>query len=172
MLHRIITFALLLAAWLVLSGIYDVFHLSLGVFSCGFVTWMSSDLLFDDRSPGLGTRLAQAWRLTGYLAWLLWQVVLSNLHLLKLALLPGGMAEVKPRITVYRTSLKTDFEKFLLANSITLTPGTITIKILGDDFYIHSISEFAAVGLDGQMERRIAAIFTAREAPRRHRHKD
>jgi multicomponent Na+:H+ antiporter subunit E len=172
MRYQILTFTLLMAAWLVLSGIYDVFHISLGIFSCGFVTWLSSDLVFDDRSIGLRTRLGQGWRLGAYLLWLLRQVVLSNLHLLKLTLLPGGMAEVKPRITVYRTRLKSDFEKFLLANSITLTPGTITIKILGDDFYIHSISEFAAGGLDGQMERRIAAIFATRETPEHRRHTD
>ncbi|MCB1087231.1 MAG: Na+/H+ antiporter subunit E, partial [Verrucomicrobiae bacterium] len=129
MLYRTITFSLLLATWLVFSGVYDAFHITLGLISCGLVTWMSSDLLFEDRSMPLRTRIVQGWRLTGYLAWLMWQVVLSNLHLLKLTLMPGGMAEVKPRITLYRTSLKTDFEKFLLANSITLTPGTITVKI-------------------------------------------
>ena len=164
MLYRTITFSLLLATWLVFSGVYDAFHITLGLISCGLVTWMSSDLLFEDRSMPLRTRIVQGWRLTGYLAWLMWQVVLSNLHLLKLTLMPGGMAEVKPRITLYRTSLKTDFEKFLLANSITLTPGTITVKILGDEFYIHAISEFAAGGLDGQMERRIAAIFAGDDA--------
>ncbi|MCB1076924.1 MAG: Na+/H+ antiporter subunit E [Verrucomicrobiae bacterium] len=164
MLYRTITFSLLLATWLVFSGVYDAFHITLGLISCGLVTWMSSDLLFEDRSMPLRTRIVQGWRLTGYLAWLMWQVVLSNLHLLKLTLMPGGMAEVKPRITHYRTSLKTDFEKFLLANSITLTPGTITVKILGDEFYIHAISEFAAGGLDGQMERRIAAIFAGDDA--------
>ena len=55
--------------------------------------------------------------------------------------------------------LKTDFEKFLLANSITLTPGTVTIKILGDTFYIHAISDFSVDGLNGEMDRRIAHIF-------------
>lgn len=159
MMYRAVTFSLLLAIWLVFSGIYDAFHIGLGILSCLFVTWISSDLLFDDRSLGFRARLGQAWRLGGYLVWLGWQLVLSNLHLLKLTLKPGAMAEVEPRITLYRTALKSDFEKFLLANSITLTPGTITIKILGDDFYIHSISKFAADGLDGQMERRIAAIF-------------
>lgn len=172
MLYRIITFTLLMAAWLVFSGIYDVFHITLGVFSCGFVMWLSSDLLFNDRSSDLWVRLVQAKRLTGYLAWLLWQVVLSNLHLLKLTLLPGALSEVKPRITVFRTQLKSDLEKFLLANSITLTPGTITLKILGDEFYIHSISEFAAGGLDGQMERRIAAIFAMPEPGEGRRHSD
>ena len=160
MLNRLVTFSLLLAAWLVFSGLYDAFHLTLGLISCGLVTWISTDLLFEERGPGVRTRLRQAWRLAGYLLWLLWEVVLSNLHLLKLTLKPGGIGEVKPRITRYRTTLlKSDFEKYLLATSITVTPGTITMKIIGDDFYIHAVSAATAEGLDGQMERRIAAIF-------------
>jgi len=143
--------------WVVFSGLIDGFHLTLGVISCGLVTWMSSDLLFDDRAIGLRDRLREALRGTLYLAWLLWQIVLANLHLLKLAF---GSANLRqPQIVRYQTELKTDFEKFLLANSITLTPGTVTIKILGDTFYIHAISDFAAGGLNGEMDRRIAHIF-------------
>ncbi len=159
MLYRVLIFSLLMATWMVLSGLFAPFLLTLGVLSAGFVTWISSDLLFEDRATGVGRRFAQAWRLVGYLRWLLWQVILSNLNLLKLALTPSGFRRVRPRIVKYRTALRGDFEKFLLANSITLTPGTITIKILGDDLYIHAISAFAAEGLDGEMERRIAAVF-------------
>ena len=159
MLYRILTFSLLMATWLIFSGLFDAFHVTLGILSAGFVTWISSDLLFENRTISLSTRLGQALRLAHYLLWLLWQVVLSNIDILKLALSPSGLQKVQPRIVKLQTSLKTDFEKFLLANSITLTPGTITIKILGNDYYVHAISENAANGLDGEMERRIAAIF-------------
>lgn len=95
--------------------------------------------------------------MSGYIVWLMWQVVLSNLHLLKLAF--QGPKALSPQIIRYETNLKSDFEKFLLANSITLTPGTITMKILGNTYYIHAVSDFTAKGLDGEMERRISAIF-------------
>lgn len=156
-LYRMIVFGLLMVIWVIFSGLMDGFHLTLGVISCGLVTWMSSDLLFDDREIGLRDRLRQAMRATLYLTWLLWQIILANLHLLKLAF---GSANLRqPQIVRYKTELKTDFEKFLLANSITMTPGTVTIKILGDTFYIHAISDFAVDGLDGEMDRRIAHIF-------------
>lgn len=156
MAHRVLTFLLLFAFWLILSGLFDVFHLTLGLISCALVTWWSSDLLFESTAP---TRrlLAQGWRLAGYLSWLLWQIVLSNIHLFQLSF--GDQKNVSPRIVKFRTNLRTDFAKFLLANSITVTPGTITVKIIGDLFYVHAISEAAASGLDGGMERRIAAIF-------------
>lgn len=164
MLYRLLIFALLMVTWLVFSGLFDAFHITLGILSAAFVTWISSDMLFDNREISAPTRLGQAVRMVRYLAWLLWQVVLSNMDILKLALSPD-LKKVEPRIVKIQTGLKSDFEKFLLANSITLTPGTITVKILGDVFYVHAISEHAAKGLDGEMERRIAAIF-ARPKPK------
>ncbi|MEM9017236.1 MAG: Na+/H+ antiporter subunit E, partial [Verrucomicrobiota bacterium] len=99
----------------------------------------------------------QFFRLLNYLRWLLWQIFLSNLHLFRLAFSPAD--ELQPHILRYETKLETDFQKFLLANSITLTPGTVTIKIMGDTFYVHAISDIAASGLNGEMERRISHIF-------------
>ena len=157
LLYSLLFFGVLFGTWVIFSGLIDPFHLTLGLISCGIVTWLSSDLLFDDRSTGLGTRLVQAGRLCAYLGWLLWQVVLSNIHLFKLAMLPGGMAEVKPRITVYRTSLKTDFEKFLLANSITLTPGTVTVEAGRTEFLVHALTREGAESLaEGDMDRRVS----------------
>lgn len=157
MLYRSLVFSWMLATWLVFSGQFDFFHLTLGVLSALFVTWISADLLFDDRTSDFETRLRQGGRLSFYLIWLLWQVVLANIHLLALAF--GPRNQIQPSIVRCRTNLKSDFEKFLLANSITLTPGTITVKIIGDEVYVHSISQKTAEGLnDGEMEKRIAAI--------------
>lgn len=159
MLNRLMTFALMLAVWLVFSGMFDVFHVTLGVVSAAFVALISSDLLFEDKTAGLGARIRQGWRLAWYFLWMLWQIGLANLHLLRLALWPGGRADIHPQIVRYRTTLESDFEKFLLANSITLTPGTVTLKILGDDFFIHAISRKSALGLGAEMERRIRRVF-------------
>tara|TARA_R110000850_G_scaffold276075_2_gene416955 strand:- start:912 stop:1445 length:534 start_codon:yes stop_codon:yes gene_type:complete len=156
-LYRMIVFILLMVVWMVFSGLFDAFHLTLGAISCGIVTWLSSDLLFENRQFGAGTRLAQGIMLFSYFMWMIWQIILANLYLLKLAFGPSDA--LQPQIVRYETSLKSDFEKFLLANSITLTPGTVTIKISGNTFYIHAISDEAAEGLDGEMERRIARVF-------------
>ncbi len=155
--YRIFFFFLLLITWVIFSGLLDPFHLTLGVISCGLVTWLSSDMMFSDRTIPFGVRARQTYRLINYLIWLLWQIILSNIDLLKLSFL--GPKSLSPQIVRYETSLKTDFEKFMLANSITITPGTVTLKIIGQTFYIHAISDSAAKGLDGEMERRIARIF-------------
>ena len=157
--YRTFIFALLLITWVVLSGQFDAFHLVLGLISCGLVTWMSSDLLFQDREQSVRERIHEGFKLMAYLLWMIWQIFVANIVILRLALVPGAIKEVNPSIVHFKTRLKSDFAKFLLANSITLTPGTVTIKITGDDFYVHAISEKAAARLDGEMERRIAHIY-------------
>ncbi len=155
--YQAFIFCLLLVVWVVFSGLFDLFHLSLGVVSSALVTWISSDLLFRDRAVPLHRRIRQGLRLSGYLFWLMGQVVLANNNLLRLSL--AGKRAIHPRIVRYRTELQSDFEKYLLANSITLTPGTVTMKIIGQTFYIHAIGDHAARSLDGEMDRRIARIF-------------
>ena len=156
--YHLLTFGLLFLTWVVFSGQMDAFHLTLGVISCALVTALSADLLFENRSTGIRERLSQGRKMAGYLLWLLYQIVLANFHLLKLVFSKADA--LQPQIVCYESGLVTDFEKFLLANSITLTPGTITIKIIGDKYYIHAISDVAAAGLDGEMEKRIARIFS------------
>jgi len=159
MAHKILIFLLLLVTWLVFSGLFDAFHLTLGVISCGLVTWMSSDLLFRDTGATLGQRLREGVGLAGYLVWLMGQIMRANFAVLRLALVPGAIKDISPSIVHFKTRLKSDFAKFLLANSITLTPGTVTIRIVEDDFYVHAISRAAAAGLGEEMERRIARIY-------------
>lgn len=158
-MYRVLVFLILMLTWMILSGHFDAFHLIMGAVCSGIVTWLSSDLLFEDRSLSLRTRLRQLARIASYFVWLLGQVVLANIYTLKLALSPGGLDEVAPRVVTFRTHLKSDFAKYLLAQSITLTPGTVTVKIVGDEFHIHAISKVAADGLDGSMEGWIKHIF-------------
>ncbi len=159
------TFILLFALWVLMSGKFDLFHLSLGVISCFIVTLTSHDLLFQDRKKGLGRRLGEALRFVNYSIWLLYQILLANLHVIGLALSPKKYdLELDPHIFTFRTHLKNNFARFVLANSITLTPGTVTIRIVDDIFHVHAISRKAAGDLANQdsvseMEKRIAWVF-------------
>ena len=74
--------------------------------------------------------------------------------------------EVEPRVTSFRTKLRTDAGKVVLANSITMTPGTITVDVQDDLFLIHCLDESFDVGTEGfEMEDRIAAIEGAEHRP-------
>ena len=86
--------------------------------------------------------------------------MLANVHVFKLAITGSGQAEIAPRVVKFKTKLKSDFAKFVFANSITLTPGTVTISITGNQFIVHAISDATAKDLaTGEMERRVAEVF-------------
>ena len=156
-----ITAGILFINWLLFSGKFDPFHLGLGLFSSLLVAWTTSDLLFKTGTSSTpGGRIAEACRFFGYCGWLLYQILLANLHVIALALFKDYRdRELDPHIFTFKTRLHTDFARFVLANSITLTPGTITIRIEDGVFYVHAISRKAAAGLPGEMEERLARVF-------------
>lgn len=158
-MYYLLTFILLMGTWILLSGIFDLFHLSLGVISSVIVTVFSHDLLFKNRQRSLTSRMVEAVRATNYFRWLLWQIVLANIHVLILALHPRSREKIEPQIIRFNTRLRSDFAKFVFANSITLTPGTVTVRIVEDEFVVHAISDKVAADLPGEMERRVAHAF-------------
>jgi len=144
--------------WVVLSGKFDAFHLSLGLISCGIVAYLSSDLLFSSPKPrGL---LVQWARFLRYIPWLMVEIAKANLHVLYLAFHPRMMELIDPKIVKFQSKLKSDLALVTFANSITLTPGTITVYVSIDgDFKVHAIDKASGDPLPGEMERRVAKVF-------------
>ena len=154
-----ISFIILFAFWILLSGNFDAFHLTLGVISTLVVTFWTGDMLVIDSKLPIGARLALLWRFTLYTLWLLWQIVIANFHVVYVALHPKMDDILEPQMVEFKTKLKTDLAKFVLANSITLTPGTVTVRIEDGVFLIHALTDHTAAGVPGDMERRIQQIF-------------
>jgi len=154
-LRRFAVFVTLFAFWLVFSGHFDAFHLSLGLICSAAVATLSFDLLLPDPLPSNAAVIA--WRFLLYTPWLMYKVIVSNFHVLHMVLRP---ARIRPQIVRFKTGLKSDLAKITLANSITLTPGTITIDVDDDEFYVHAVSDKAAMSvLEGDMERRVGYVF-------------
>jgi multicomponent Na+:H+ antiporter subunit E len=143
--------------WIMLSGKFDLFHLILGVISSALVSFLSADIFM--YAPESKNKLKTGLRFLLYIPWLLNQIVLSTLHVTFLALHPKMKDQIDPTIVTFKTTLKTDIAKVALANSITLTPGTITIRVVDQAFHVHAISRKAAAGLPGEMEERLANVF-------------
>ena len=154
-----ISFIILFAFWILLSGNFDAFHLTLGVISTLVVTFWTGDMLVIDSKLTIGARLALLWRFALYTLWLLWQIVIANFHVVYVALHPKMGDILEPQMVEFKTELKTDLAKFVLANSITLTPGTVTVRIEDGVFLIHALTDHTAAGVPGDMERRIQQIF-------------
>ncbi|MBR2409881.1 MAG: Na+/H+ antiporter subunit E [Lachnospiraceae bacterium] len=81
----------------------------------------------------------------GYFFVLIKEIVFANLSTISLIVSPKY--EVEPVLVTFRTGLKSDLAKTVLANSITLTPGTITVELAEDEFKIHCLDKDMAEGL-------------------------
>ncbi|MEA3282415.1 MAG: Na+/H+ antiporter subunit E [Euryarchaeota archaeon] len=153
--HFIATYIIVFAFWLLLSAHSDPFHVGAGIVCSLIVAYASHDLLF----AGAGNHtLTKIVRFITYLPWLIYQIVLANIDVAKRALSPN--MPIDPQVVTFKTMLQSDVARTALANSITLTPGTVTIDIVDDVFYVHAIAQEPADDLlEGAMERRIAHIF-------------
>ena len=112
-MRRLVVFAILLAVWLVFSGHFDALHLSLGLVCAALVAVTSADLLLPE-SRSSRTPL-KVWRYVCYLPWLLYQVVLANLHVVYLVIFPH---KIRPQVVRIKTGLTSDLALVTLANSV------------------------------------------------------
>ena len=148
--------------WLLLSGHYDLMHISLGVFSVFLVMLMNYPLrrrLFameEERSATLSFSRLQ--RLSFYIPWLLWQIIVSSIQVAYVVLHPR--CPIDPALLRFKTKLKNVSSKVILGNSITLTPGTITLEIEGDEFLVHALMDISSTGIiDGTLPGQVAKLY-------------
>lgn len=151
---------LLMGIWLILSGHYDFIHIFYGVACTIFVVW------FNARMRGIGLAGEEACgqsrirlgALALYLPWLLWQIFLSAVHVAKVVLHPK--MPIDPSLIRFQSKLPNVISKVILANSITLTPGTITVDLMGDEFLVHALTHHTAEGLVcGDMQTRVCKLY-------------
>ncbi len=153
----LITFILMFLSWIVLSGKFDPLLLWLGGISSFFVAYYFYDLLFPAMEPGY---MKVFFRFVRYTPWLMWEIIKANFHLLYLAFHPRMKDLIDPHIITFKTNLKSDIAIATLANSITLTPGTITVTADQDGvFRVHAIDRESAEGLPGTMLKKVAQVF-------------
>ncbi len=164
-LFRIIVLSVVLfAVWLGFSGLFDAFHLSLGVLSVAIVVlWSQSLFPKDSEAPtsGLNPEILLRVRWKSFISYpfiLLLNIITANLKVAAMILDPS--MPIKPEIFSFKSTLKTDLAKIILGNAITLTPGTITLDIEEETFTVHSLSPTLATSLySGVDQNRVAAIF-------------
>lgn len=157
-------FSLLFLTWCAFSGLFDLYHLALGAMASAWVAAVSTHIALSQPNRHRPTsRLTVGFGLLGYIVWLLTEIVKANLQVLKLSFAGSVEAEISPTVVEFRTQLADDFSRFLLAHSITLTPGTVTIRVDGDRFIVHALTQKMAASVPGDMETRLLAIFGSEE---------
>jgi multicomponent Na+:H+ antiporter subunit E len=168
-LNSIIQFALLLAVWLLMSGHYDFFHISMGVLSSLAVVLLHLRLrkyyVFEEELADAKARMKDIFpvrlrfgRVLFYIPWLTWQIVIASLQVAAVVLNPK--MPIDPALIRFKTKFPNTSARVILGNSITLTPGTITIQIKGDEFLVHSLMDASASGiLDGSLPGEVAKLY-------------
>ena len=140
-------------SWLAWSGIYKPLLLWLGLFSCLLSLWLAQRMGFFRHVIPLRTML----RLPGYWMWLLREVVSSSIEVARIVLNPS--LPISPTMVELTTTEATEAGKVILGNSITLSPGTVTIDLHKNRLLVHCLTRESALGLlDQEAQRRTARL--------------
>ncbi len=152
---RILGPLLLFGLWLLLSASFDVAHVVAGAIIAGVVMWLNPAGAASDRKLSWLPTLS-------YLPWLTGRILKSGFHVSRLILTPS--LPIAPRLIRHQTRLKSNGELVVLGQSITLTPGTITVEVAPGELVVHAIDEASSSDLaDGVLDAKVARMFSARD---------
>ena len=158
MFHSFSLFLTLYAFWLLLSGFFTPFLMAAGAGSALAVVWFARrmDVVDHEGHPiQLGAKALVYW------IWLFKEIAKSAWDVSKIILHPK--LPISPTMVRFQPSQKTDVGLVLHANSITLTPGTITIEARPHEFLVHGLTRNGAEGtINSDMDRRVSACEGAR----------
>lgn len=155
MKHSFTLFLLLAISWFLWSGHVEPFVLALGVLSCLFSMWICRRMRIVDEEGApvqLGIR-----PFTTYAPWLIKEIVVSNIAVTKIVL--SRKMPLQRNLIEVGASQKTELGRVILANSITLTPGTVSVNLQANRILVHAVAfEGAEEDLSGEMDRRVRRL--------------
>lgn len=157
----VLTFLSLFGFWLVLSQKFDLVHVSEG-FAVSFVVSLISLKYIFPKHERKKVSVFKVFRFMRYCLWLIWQVIDSNLKMIPIILKP--IMPINPKIIHFDEPLPHSFARLTLANSITLTPGTVTLDLNHDTYVIHALTNDAVAsllpyGIQGEMQAKVKNLF-------------
>lgn len=148
--RALVVFVVLLSTWLLWSGVYEPLTIGLGVASCAFVAWFTARLEPESRPK---TDLGFWLRLLLYIPWLFKEILVANLQVARVICSPS--LPISPEMQRVPCGPKTALGQALFANSITLTPGTITLDLRENTVLVHALCAGSATD---EMDRRCRAV--------------
>jgi multicomponent Na+:H+ antiporter subunit E len=147
---------LLSGIWYLLSGKFDVLHFGTGV--------LTALVIAATYRPVADCTVWKVGRFFLYVPWLIGQIVLSNLRVARIVLSPR--MPISPTFVRLRPEVLGPRALTLLGSSITLTPGTLTIDVDGDEIFVHALDTASAQDVQNRIiEQRVAAVFPERVEP-------
>jgi multicomponent Na+:H+ antiporter subunit E len=154
MLLSLSAFVLLLAFWVLLSGYFTPFLIAAGVGSAFAVVLFGRRMHVVDREG----HPIDLWRIViSYWPWLAKEIAKSGWDVSKRILHPR--LPISPTLIRFKPSQQSVVGLVTHANSITLTPGTITVEAKPGEFFVHALTRAGAEGVvDSEMDRRITRL--------------
>lgn len=147
-------FAVLYGVWLLLSGIWEPFFLISGAVASLLVVIVAQRM---DVIDGEGHPIQLSWRALTYFPWLFWQIIKSNLDVARRIASPR--LAIDPADGWVEASQKSTAGLVTFANSITLTPGTVSMTVHEDRIHVHALSKEGFADLAaGEMNRRVTQM--------------
>ena len=154
MLYLLSTAVILFGFWLLLSGMFEPFLLGAGVLSVVAVVAFVRRMEVVDHE---GHPVHLGWRALIYFPWLMGQIMKSSWAVSRVILTPS--MPISPTLARTRASQKTSVGMVAFANSITLTPGTISVEIGAGEVLVHALTVESMQNLDGgEMDRRVTRM--------------
>lgn len=143
-----------------MSGFLDAIHIGMGVVTVIGVLYVNYQLkshtFFDDDMNDL--RDLRFGRAIYYIGWIIVQIVISGFHVMSVIIKPS--MPIRTTILTFRADLPSAHARMILGNSISLTPGTLTIDIVGDTFTVHALDRNTYQGIvDDSMPRQVLKLF-------------
>jgi multicomponent Na+:H+ antiporter subunit E len=159
----IFQFLILYAFWILLSERFQLKYLIIGFFVAALVTWLTSDMIYNPRTRGVFTGSGELFRTVGryilYVPWLVWAIVKANIQIALIILNPR--LPIDPGFIQFTSHLECKIARVTLANSITLTPGTITTDIKKKKLIVHFLVPESAADLEtGVFQNRVSKVFS------------
>ena len=137
-------FVLFFLIWIIFNGQLTSEIAAFGVVIAGVMYWFLCR--FFDYSPRYDVFLCKkAPLLIQYILTLIWEILKANITVFRM--IYSAEYELEPAVVHFRTNLHSTLARVLLANSITLTPGTITVSLEGDELSVHCLDKSLAQGL-------------------------
>lgn len=153
-LRMLVLGLLLVAAWLLWSGLFKPLLLALGVVSCALTIYVARRMGHFDKDT---FAFHYGFGLLGFWAWLGREIVMSSLEVARVVLRRD--VKLDPRVVALDATDLDRSDQALLGNSITLTPGTLTLDVHEGRLLVHALTPAGAAALEeGEMQRRVKAL--------------
>lgn len=131
--------------WIIFNGQFTLEIAAFGVVISGFMYWFICKFL--DYKPRTDLLMVKRiWKILHYVFILVTEIIKANFAVIKMIM--SSRYEIEPAVVRFKIDLRTTPARILLANSITLTPGTITVSLEDNEYVVHCLDKSLAEGID------------------------